>query len=140
MTHRRALLAALAFAVLFAVSYSVLAPQGQRGWGSIEIVDISPRESDDRDSAVYNVTLRFPGARFGVIFRFLVLVTSAQCGFDAEMSSDRRQEYLQGDLVERVVLSPVCAADDYDMTVGLFGRRDQYIAQDTMRFSVPSSP
>ena len=41
MTHRRALLAALAFAVLFAAGYSLLAPQDARGWWSIELVDIS---------------------------------------------------------------------------------------------------
>ena len=63
-------------------------------------------------------------------------VTSAQCGIDAETSSGRRRNYWQGDLVERLVISPVCAADDYEMTVGLFGLRGIETAPDTMRFSV----
>ncbi len=44
MTHRRALLAALACAVLFASGYYMLTSTLPRDWGSIEIVDISTRE------------------------------------------------------------------------------------------------
>ena len=138
MTHRRALLVALAFAVLFVAGYSILAPQGARGWGSIEIVDIS-HESDDQGLEI-DLTLRFPGARLGVGYRFASRITSAQCGIDLETLSSRRREYGQGDRVERMVLSKVCPADDYEVTVILVGLRNQEIARDTMRFSVPSSP
>ena len=138
MTHRRAILVALVVAVLFAAGYSLLAPQDARGWGSIEIVDVSPGERDERGVPIY-FTLRFPGARFGVLFRFGVEVTSAQCGVKGTGESGLRRQYWQGDLVEKLVL-PACAADDYELTAVLFGNRGIEIARDTMRFSVPSSP
>ena len=141
MTHRRALLVALAVALLFAAGYSMLAPQGARGWGSIEIVDISTGERDEESITIY-YTLRFPGARFGVSYKFIVVITSAQCGVVADALSDTRRWYGQGELKERLTLSggPVCAADDYEMSVTLANLHAQAVARDTMRFSVPSSP
>lgn len=138
MTHRRALLVALAVAVLFAAGYSVLVPQGARGWGSIEIVDVSPAEKNDRGVPIY-FTLRFPGARLGVVFKFEVEVTSARCGVKGTGESGMLRHYLQGDRVEKLVL-PACAADDYELTVVLFRNRGIEVARDTMPFSVPSSP
>ena len=67
MTHRRALLVALAVAVLFAAGYSLLAPHVARGWGSIELVDISTRARDGQGIEIAT-TLRFPEARFGVSY------------------------------------------------------------------------
>ena len=139
MTHRRVLLVVLAVAALFAAGYSLLAPQDLRGWGSIEIVDISIREGDGQGIEIA-ATLRFPGARFGAVYRFAVRVMSEQCGIDVQATSDERVDYWQGDLVERIRLSPVCAADDYQMIVVLVSLRLQELARDTMRFSVPSSP
>ena len=136
MTHRRALVVALVCAVLFAAGHYALAPHGAREWGSIEIVDISTGERDDLGIAV-SITLRFPGARFGVGYRLAFAITSAQCGIDLETLTDMGREYWQGDLVEKLVISPVCPADDYELTVVLFGLRGQEIARDTMRFSVP---
>ena len=106
MTHQRALLVALAVAALFAAGYSMLAPHGARGWGSVEIVDIS-HESDEQGLEV-DLTLRFPEARLGVGYRFASRITSAQCGIDLETLSPRRREYGQGDRVERMVLSKIC--------------------------------
>ena len=139
MTHRRALLAALAFAVLFAAGYSMLVPHGERGRGDIEIVDVSTREIDDGKVEI-SATLRFPGARFGTKFSLDFAVTSAQCGVDVAITKDRRRNYGQDDIVEKAVLSPICAADDYELTVVVDGSRAQEIARDTMRFSVPPSP
>ena len=39
-----------------------------------------------------------------------------------------------------MIISPVCPADDYELTVVLINLRSQEIARDTMRFSVPASP
>ena len=136
MTHRRALLVALAVAALFVAGYSILAPQGLRGWGSIEIVDISP-ERDAEGTEIY-ITMRFPGARFGVSYRLAFKVTSAQCGIDAQLFSDRGRSYGEGDVVERLDFPSLAwPADDYELTIVLVGLGNRVIARDTMRFSVP---
>ena len=135
MTQRRTLLVALAVAVLFATGYSVLAPQGARGWGSIEIVDVSTVE---RDEGVHVfVSMRFPGVPFGILFTPVGQLTSAQCGVEAAAQMDDRRRYYGGDVVERLVLSPACPADDYELTIVLVGLGARVIARDTMRFSVP---
>ncbi len=139
MTHRRALLVSLAFAALFAAGYSMLAPQGLRGWGSIEIVDISPGERDGQSIRIY-INYRTPGARFGSRYLLGIVTRSDNCDASVEWKSGYRAEYSQGEHVEILVLSPVCPADDYEMTVVLRNVLDQEIARDTMRFSVPPSP
>ena len=139
MTHSRALLVALACAVLFAAGYSMLVPHGARGWGSIEIVDISVTERSE-EGVELSIAMRFPGAQLGAVYRFLVEVRSPQCEIIFGTLSSERREYGQGDRVESVVVSPECAADDYEMVLRLIGVRGQDIARDTMRFSVPASP
>ena len=54
--------------------------------------------------------------------------------------TSRLRNYGQGDRVERLALSKVCPADDYEMTAVLVNLRLQEIARDTIRFSVPASP
>ena len=139
MTHRRALLVSLACAVLFAAGYSLLAPQGARGWGSVEIADIRTEQRVDRGVDIV-ITIRLPGVSLGMTYRLGFLIISEQCGYDAELASGQLVKYGLGERVERILLPSPCAADDYELTVGLFDLTRQEIARDTMRFSVPASP
>ena len=71
MTHRRALLVALAFAVLFAGGLLAAGAPGRAGWGSVEIVDISTGESRRGGHRNIDYHPAVPGRRFGVFYRFM---------------------------------------------------------------------